>query len=194
MNVSIAIAVPPVHAGYVNRTLPRRTTWSQPPPRVISPSPRTRESWSGREIDAHYHAPGAGAAYLGEAGLGEDLAAADVQLTPDDLLAGMGDHRVGLEGPGAIFPGEVDRGGGKRVADAALAVPLAGDEAGNRPDASVRLVLVTTAPDGPDPGQPRVRRARLDRHPADRLLVQVGHEPAGAAGLRGIAVGLLAQA
>src|SRR5215831_5977572 len=193
MNVSIAIAVPPVHAGYVNRTLQRRTTWSRPPPRVISPSPRTRESWSGREIDAHYHAPGAGTAYLGEADLGEDLAAADVQLTPDDLLAGMGDHRVGLQGPGAILPGEVDRGSGQRVADTALSVPLAGHEAGNRPDAGVRLVLVATVPDGPDPAQPRVCRARLDRHPASRLRTEVGHEPGGAARPRVITVGLLTE-
>src|SRR5215831_2520638 len=193
MNVSIAIAVPPVHAGYVNRTLQRRTTWSRPPPRVISPSPRTREAWSGREIDAHHHAPGAGAAYLGEAGLGEDLAAADVQLTPDDLLAGMGDHRVGLQGSGTIFPCVVDRGRGQRVADAAHAVPLAGHETGNRPDAGVRLVLVAAAPDGPDPGQSRVRRARLDRHPASRLRSEVGHQSGGAARPRVITVGLLAE-
>src|SRR5262249_23732313 len=116
----------------------------------IGQARRAESCQSGREIDAHHHAPGAWAAYLGEAGLGEDLAAADVQLTPDDLLAGMGDHRVGLQGSGAIFPGEVDRGRGQRVADAALAVPLAGHEAGDRPDAGVRLVLVAAAPDRPD--------------------------------------------
>src|SRR5215470_15782473 len=174
-------------------TLQRRTPWSRPPPRVISPKPANAGVWSGREIDAHYHAPGAGAAHLGEAGLGEDLAAADVQLTPDDLLAGMGDHRVGLQGPGAILPGEVDRGSGQRVADAALSVPLAGHEAGNRPDAGVRLVLVATAPDGPDPGQSRVCRARLHRHPASRLRTEVGHEPGGTARPRVTTVGLLTK-
>src|SRR5215472_13457999 len=197
MNVSIAIAVPPVHVGYLsNRNATAQESGPEPPLGVISGQARgwmLGSSRSGREIDAHHHAPGAGAAYLGEAGLGEDLAAADVQLTPDDLLAGMGDHRVGLQGSGTIFPCVVDRGRGQRVADAAHAVPLAGHETGNRPDAGVRLVLVATAPDGPDPRQPRVRRARLDRHPAGRLRTKVGHEPGGAARPRVAAVGLLTE-
>src|SRR5215471_8129542 len=168
-------------------------TTSQQDTTAQTPRPRPPLRVISGEIDAHHHAPGAGAAYLGEAGLGEDLPASDIQLTPDDLLAGMGDHRVGLKGPGAILPCEVDRGRGQRVADAALAVSLAGHEAGNRPDAGVRLVLVATAPDGPDPGQSRVRRARLDRHPASRLRSEVGHEPGGAARPRVITVGLLTE-
>ncbi len=47
---------------------------------------------------------------LREAGGLEDAPAADVDLAPGDLLAGLRDHRVALEGAGAAFPGEVDGG------------------------------------------------------------------------------------
>ena len=48
--------------------------------------------------------------YFGEAGGGEDAAAADVELSPGDLLPGLGDHRVAHEGTSAALPGEVDGG------------------------------------------------------------------------------------
>ena len=63
---------------------------------------------SVREVDPHHHAPRARAADLGESGISEDLTAADVQLTPGDLLAGLRDHWVCLQCAGAALPGEVD--------------------------------------------------------------------------------------
>lgn len=117
---------------------------------MVDPGPSGNGTLA-REIDAHHHAPRAGTAHLGEAGFGEDLAAADVQLAPGDLLAGLGDHRIRLEGPGTIAPGVVDRRGGQRVGDASPAVPLAGHEAGDGPDAVVGLIFLAAAPDGPGP-------------------------------------------
>src|ERR1700730_3818581 len=149
---------------------------------------------SVREVDPHHYTSRAGVAHLGEAGVGEDLATSDVQLTPGDLLARWRGHRVRLQRPGAKFPGEADRGGGQRVGDPTLAVPLAGHEAGDGPDAVVQLVLLTAAPNGPDPQQAWIGRAWFDRHPADRLLVEVGHESRGSTGSRVVAVGLLAEA
>ena len=58
---------------------------------------------------------------LGEAGGGEDAAAADMQLSPGDLLPGLRDHRVALESTGAAFTREVDRRSHERVADPATA-------------------------------------------------------------------------
>ena len=53
--------------------------------------------------------------HLDEPGILEDLPGTDVHLTPGDLLARNGDHRVGLQGAGASFTGEGDRGSGERV-------------------------------------------------------------------------------
>lgn len=67
---------------------------------------------------------------LGEPGGGEDAAAADVELSPGDLLPGLRDHRVALEGTGAALTGEVDGGARERTADPAAPEAGAGDEAG----------------------------------------------------------------
>src|SRR5690606_13650274 len=71
------------------------------------------------ELDAHDHPPDGGAADLHEPGVLEDLTGPHVQFAPDDLLAGLGDHRVGLERPGAALSGEVDRGPGEGIGEAA---------------------------------------------------------------------------
>src|SRR5258708_5444762 len=102
-----------------------------------------------REVDPHHCSARAGVAYLREAGVGEYLAAADVQFAPGDLLARLGDHRVGLQRPSALLAGVTDRGVGERVGDPALAVTLAGHEAGDGPDAVVRLIFLAAAPHGP---------------------------------------------
>ena len=66
--------------------------------------------------------------------------------TAGDVLPGLGDHRVALEGAGAALPGEVDGGAGERPADPAAAEAGAGDEAGDGPDAVVGLVLRPARP------------------------------------------------
>jgi ABC-type branched-subunit amino acid transport system substrate-binding protein len=121
------------------------------------------------EVDAHDRPAHARAGDLGQAGLGEDLAGADVQLAPGDLPAGLGQHRVALERPRAVRPGVADGGLGQGVGDAAPAVALADHEAGDRPDRVVVLRLVRAAlPHGGQAEQPRVLGAGLDRDPADR--------------------------
>ena len=73
-----------------------------------------RRSPSSSEVDAHHDPAGGRPADLSEPGGGEAAAAADVQLSPGDLLSGLGDHRVPLEGSGAASAGEVD-GGARRA-------------------------------------------------------------------------------
>src|SRR6202034_892280 len=85
------------------------------------------------------------AADLGEASVGEDLDGADMQLAPGDLPARPGAHGVALKGVRAALPRVADRRGGQGVADAALAVPLADDEAGHGPDPLVLLILARAA-------------------------------------------------
>jgi ABC-type branched-subunit amino acid transport system substrate-binding protein len=120
------------------------------------------------EVDPHDRPAHARAGDLGQAGLGEDLAGADVQLPPGDLPAGLGQHRVALERPRAVRPGVADGGLGQGVGEAAPAVALADHEAGDRPDRVVLLVLVRAAlPDGGQSQQSRVLGAGLDRDPAD---------------------------
>src|SRR3990170_2677519 len=98
------------------------------------------------EVDAHHDAAQGRPTDLGEPGGGEDAAAADVELSPGDLLAGLRDHRVALESTGAALPREVDSGARERVADAAAAISRADDEAGHGPDRVVGLVLVPAFP------------------------------------------------
>ena len=94
-----------------------------------------------------------------------------------DLLPGLRDHRVALEGTGAAFPREVDGGARERTADPAAPEARAGDEAGHGPDAVVGLVLRSALPgDAGVAQQARVGGARLDRAPADGLAVDVGDE------------------
>src|SRR5262249_45934945 len=82
----------------------------------------------------------------------------------------------------------------QRVTDPALAVPLAGSEARNRPHAVVRPVLLAAVPGGPGSQQPGIRGAWFDRHPADRFAAEVRDQTRGSAGPRIIAVGLLPKA
>ena len=86
---------------------------------------------------------------LGESGCLEDAAAPDVELSPGDVLAGLCDHRIALERACTTFPRELDGGAGERVADTAAPIARARDEAGNRPDGVVRLVLGPTRPVAP---------------------------------------------
>jgi hypothetical protein len=129
---------------------------------------------------------------LGEAGVREDAAAADVELAPGDLLPRLRDHRVALEGAGAALTGEVHGGSGERTADAAFPEAGAGDEAGHGPDAVVGLVLRSIRPgDATVAQQARVVAARLDRAPADGLAFEVGDEAARRVRLRVPGVGLV---
>ena len=63
-----------------------------------------------------------------------------------DHVPRPGDHRIALEGTGAVLPCEVDSGPRERTADALTAEARAGDEAGHGPDAPVGLVLVSARP------------------------------------------------
>jgi hypothetical protein len=66
--------------------------------------------------------------------------------SPRDLLSGLRDHRIALEGTGTALPGEVDGGARERTADPAAAETRAGDEAGLGPDAVVGLVFRSARP------------------------------------------------
>src|ERR1700722_9500163 len=109
--------------------------------------------------------------HLGEPGVGERAAAADVQLAPGDLLAGPGDHRIALQRARTTVPRVVHRSRGECRADAAPAEPGPGDKAGDRPDAVVIAILVPSGPDDPAAAQVHVHRPRLDSAPAGRLPV-----------------------
>ena len=131
---------------------------------------------------------------LCESRVREDAPAADVELSPGDLLPGLRDHRVALESTGAALPGEVDGGARERAADSATPETRAGDEAGHGPDAVVGLVLRSPIPgDAAVAQQPRVGVARLDRAPSDGLAVEVGDETTRRVRLRVAAVGLRAK-
>jgi hypothetical protein len=113
---------------------------------------------------------------LGEPGVGENAAAADMELTPGDLLPGLRDHRVALERTGTPLTGEVDGSARERTADTSPPEARAGDETGRRPDAFVGLVFRSARPG--DTAQAHVGGAGLDRAPADRLAVEVRQESA----------------
>ena len=108
--------------------------------------------------------------------------------------AGLGDHRVGLEGPGAALAGERDRRGGERPAHAAATVAGAGREADDGPDRGVLLVLAALLPGDAGGRHRRVCGPRLDRAPADRLAVEVGDQAARDRRAREVAVRLGAEA
>src|SRR5262245_56807048 len=120
----------------------------------------------------------------------EDLTGANVDLAPGDLLACVGDHRVGLERPSAALAGEVDSCRGERIHQASAAIALADREAGHRPDAVVILVLVPAAPWNAGGAEFGVRGPWLDRDPAHRLTVEIGHQPTGGGRIRVTAGGL----
>src|SRR5262245_31285302 len=103
------------------------------PDRGRAKGPRALGRGARLEVDPHHDAPLGGPPDLGEAGGGEDAAAADVELAPGDLLPWLGEHRVALEGTGAALAGEVDGRAGERAADPAAPEARAGDEAGHRP-------------------------------------------------------------
>ena len=107
---------------------------------------------------------------LGETGVGEDAAAADMELSPGDLPAGLRDHRVALERAGASVPREVDGGTRKCTADAATAEAGAGDEAGHRPHALVGLVFRSALPGN----------ASLEQEARVRVRGSTAHQPTGA--------------
>jgi hypothetical protein len=71
------------------------------------------------EVDPQHDAPARGPADLGESGVDEDASAADVELTPDDVLPGLREHRVALEGTRAALASEVNGGAREGTADPA---------------------------------------------------------------------------
>jgi hypothetical protein len=74
-------------------------------------------SWSRKrfslEVDAHHDPAEGRSTDLGEPGVGEAAAAADVELLHEELLP-LRDHRVALEGTGAVLLGVVDGGARER--------------------------------------------------------------------------------
>ena len=107
---------------------------------------RAHSSSACLEVDAHHDPAEGRPTDLGEAGGGEDAAAADMELSPGDLLAWLRAHRVALEGTGAALSREVDGGVRELAADAAAPEARARDEAGHGPDAVVGLVLRLARP------------------------------------------------
>src|SRR3990172_3497929 len=155
---------------------------------------RAHSSSACLEVDAQHDPAEGRPTDLGEAGGGEDAAAADMELSPGDLLAWLRAHRVALEGTGAALSREVAGGVRELAADAAAPEARARDEAGHGPDAVVGLVLRSARPgDAGLEQQARVAGARLDRAPADGLAVEVGDEAARRARLRVTTVGLRAE-
>src|SRR5512145_1420166 len=85
-------------------------------------------------------------AHLGEPGGFEDASGADVDLAPGDVLPGRREDRIALERTGAAVPREIDGRPRERVADPASPEAGTGDEARDRPDAVVELVLGAPLP------------------------------------------------
>jgi hypothetical protein len=71
---------------------------------------RRHAGYGQLEVDAHDNPAEGRPTDLGEPGSGEDAAAADIELSPRDLVAGARDHRIALESTGATLPREVDGG------------------------------------------------------------------------------------
>jgi hypothetical protein len=132
--------------------------------------------------------------HLGEAGVSEDAALADAELTPGDVLTGLHDQGIALDRSRAALLRVRRRGRGQRSADAAPAVADPDGEAGDRPDRVVGLVLVAPVPGHPiSAAQSVVRRSGLDTAPRDRLVVEIGDEPGRGTCSRFAAVTLLAK-
>ena len=132
-------------------------------------------------------------AHLLETGVGEDAAAADVQLARGDVLTRLQEHRVALERSGAAAPCEVDGGLNERPADPSAAVSGPGEDARHGPHAGVGLVLRTTLPGNPvDAQQARVGGTRLDGAPADGFTIEECDEAGSRSGI-GIAALCLGQ-
>src|SRR5712691_5606858 len=146
------------------------------------------------EVDAHDDPAESRTADLGESGVGENAATADMELAPGDLLPRLRDHRIALEGSSAAFPRKIDGGTRERAADPPSAEAHSGDEAGHGPDPVVALVFSSARPrDAGLAQQARIGAARFHRAPADGLSVEVGDETARRARLRVAAVGLRAR-
>jgi hypothetical protein len=71
------------------------------------------------EVDVHHDPAEGRPADLGEPGGREDAAAADMELSQHDLLPGLREHRVALEGTRAAFPRELDGRARERTVDPA---------------------------------------------------------------------------
>lgn len=114
-----------------------------------------------------------------------------MELLENDLLGG---DRVTLDGSGPVLASEVDRGARKCRAEAVLPGADTDEEAGDSPDTGIVLVLGAAHPRDPVVAQQTlVRRARLNRAPADWLTVEICHQAAGRARVRMAAVSLLAE-
>ena len=108
----------------------------------------------------------------------------DAELAPGDLLPRRGQHRIALERPRPPRPREADRGAGERVAHPLPAEARADEEAGDRPDARVRLDpppapprapgRPAAAPDRPAAARPRTTRPARPRGYATSPLVGPG--------------------
>jgi hypothetical protein len=114
---------------------------------------------------------------LVEPGGGEDAAAADMELSPGDVLPGLRDHRVALERSRAALSREVDRGACKRAADAAPPETRAGGDSahpqllGDVPGIAAEHGVAEEAdPHGPDTGGPIESDVRRELAAMDGLV------------------------
>jgi hypothetical protein len=114
-----------------------------------------------------------------------------MEFAPGDLLAGFGEHRIGLERAGAALARKPDRRARQAVAHPLAAEAGAHEDAGDRPDPRVGLVFRAAHPGDPvDAEQAGIIGARLDGAPAGRLAVEKSDEAAGRPGI-GIAAACL---
>src|SRR2546427_12675583 len=93
------------------------------------------------ELDPHHDPSERRVENLQESRLGEDVARADMRLSPGDLLARLGDHRVGLERARTALPGKLDGGAREGSRNTAAPEPSTRGKARDRPNAGVIRVL-----------------------------------------------------
>src|SRR5262249_38683248 len=148
----------------------------------------------GSEVEAHDDAALGRGVHLGEAGVIEDAALADVQFTPRDVRTGVDDHRVALDRTRPAVASEAHRRLGQGAAHPTAPETDTHRETGDGPDAWVRLVLVAALPrDLEHATQSVVHRPGLDPAPTDRLVFEIGDEAGGRSRARLSAVGLLSK-
>jgi hypothetical protein len=146
------------------------------------------------EVDAHDHTAQGGMRYLDKTCVGEDAAETDMKLDRENSLPWFQDHRVALDGAGAMVSGVVDGSASQGATHSAATEAGTCEETGHGPNSVVVLVLGSALPGHTSlQQQPRVGGAGLDRTPTDRLVFEVGDQTRCGARLGMTRVGLGAQ-